>query len=232
MCEFGWYNWVHFRDNAVTYPNDKWVLERWIGPSIDIGAALCAKILKENGRCVYRSSYRHLTEDEVNSPEEIKKRESYDQMIYSKLGSSASTHDFEEDYLTPEYELYEDDVGDGISHAKECNDDPTAITYVTYIGAEVVLPKGNDMASGTVMSRVKDLRDSPLVKLTKIQSWTQGFTMLNYQMVRMQNWEQISLQNACMLSVTLKVTNTGSWIIVLIIERITMKFAKITMMLQ
>ena len=87
LCELGWYDSVYFRDNAVTYPNDKWVLGRWLGPSTDIGPALCAKILKENGRCVYRSSYRHLTEDEVNSPEEVKKRESYAQMIYSKLGS-------------------------------------------------------------------------------------------------------------------------------------------------
>ena len=52
-------------------------------------------------------------------------------MIYSKLGSSASTHDFEEDYSTPEYELYEDDDGDGIARAKECNDEPTPITYDT-----------------------------------------------------------------------------------------------------
>ena len=91
---------------------------------------------------MYRSSYRHLTEDEVNSPEMRMKRESYDQMIYSRMGSSASTQDFEEDYSTPESELYEDDDGDGISHAKECDDEPTPITYDTYIGAEVVLPKG------------------------------------------------------------------------------------------
>ena len=60
LCEFGWYDWAYFRDNAVTYTDDKWVLERWLGPSTDIDPALCAKILKENGRCVYRSSYRHL----------------------------------------------------------------------------------------------------------------------------------------------------------------------------
>ena len=93
-------------------------LGRWLGPSTDIGPELCGKILNENGRWMYRSSYRHLTEDEVNSPEERKKRESCDQMIYSRLGSSASTQDFEEDYSAPEYELYEDDDGDGISHAK------------------------------------------------------------------------------------------------------------------
>ena len=167
FCEIGWYDRVYFRDNAVTYPNDKWVLGRWLGPSTDIGPALCAKILKENGRCVYRSSYRHLTEDEVNSPEERKKRESYDQMIYSRLVSSASTQDFEEDYSTPEYELYQDDDGDGISHAKECNDEPTPITYDTYVGAEVVLPKGNDMVSGTVMLRVKDFEGQPIGKADK-----------------------------------------------------------------
>ena len=136
---------------CATYPNDKWVLGRWLGPCIDIGPALCAKILKENERCVYRSSYRHITKDEVNSLEERKKRESYDQMIYSRLGSPASTQDFEVDYSTDEYELYEDDDGDGISHAKECDDEPTPITYDTYIGAEEVLPKENGMVSGTVM---------------------------------------------------------------------------------
>ena len=46
--------------------------------------------------------------------------ESYDQMIHSRLGSPASTQDFEEDYLTPEFELYEDNDGNGVPHAKEC----------------------------------------------------------------------------------------------------------------
>ena len=90
---------------------------------------------------MYRSSYRHITEDEQNSPEEKKKRESYDQLIHSKLGSPASTLDFEEDYSTPEYELYEDDDGDGVPHAKECKDEPTPITYDTSIGAEVIFAK-------------------------------------------------------------------------------------------
>ena len=58
----------------------------------------------------------------------------------------------------PEFELYEDDDGNGVLHSKECKDEPTPITLDTDIGAEVVLPKGNDMASGTVMSRVKDFQ--------------------------------------------------------------------------
>ena len=167
LCVFGWYDRVYFRDHAVTYPNDKWVLQRWLGPRPDIGPALCANILEENGKCVYRSSYRHLTEDEVNSPEERKKRESYYQIICPGLGSSASMQDFAEDYSTTAYEFYEDDDGDGISHGKECNDEPTPITYATYIGAEVVLPKGNDIVSGTVMSRVKEFEGQPIGKADK-----------------------------------------------------------------
>ena len=61
LCEFGWYDWVYFRDNAVTYPNDKWVLGRWLGPSTDIGQALCAKILKENGRCHHTGTYLRIS---------------------------------------------------------------------------------------------------------------------------------------------------------------------------
>ena len=30
LCEFGWYDWVYFCDNAVTYPDDKWVLGQWL----------------------------------------------------------------------------------------------------------------------------------------------------------------------------------------------------------
>ena len=88
-------------------------------------------------------------------------------MICSNLGSSANTQDFQDDYSTPEYDLYEEDDGDGIAHVKECEDEPTPITYDTYIGEEVVLPKGNDMVSGTVMSRVKDFVGQPIGKAHK-----------------------------------------------------------------
>ena len=77
LCEFGWYDWVFIHDNAVTYPDDKWVHGQWLGPSIGVGPALCAKLLKGNGQRVYRLSYRHLTEDEVNNPEEVKKSDDF-----------------------------------------------------------------------------------------------------------------------------------------------------------
>ncbi len=68
IAEFGWYDWVMFRDNEPSFPNDKLILGRYLGPAIDTGSALMAKIPKFNGIFVCRSTLRHLTDEELNSP--------------------------------------------------------------------------------------------------------------------------------------------------------------------
>jgi transposase len=47
---FGWFKWVMFRDTVATYPDDKMVLGRDLGPAIDIGPAMTRKILKAMAR--------------------------------------------------------------------------------------------------------------------------------------------------------------------------------------
>jgi hypothetical protein len=47
IAEFGWYDWVMFWDNVPSYPDDKLVLGRYLGPAINTGSALTAKILKD-----------------------------------------------------------------------------------------------------------------------------------------------------------------------------------------
>ena len=71
---------------------------------------------------VYRSSYRHITDDEVNSPEERKKRELYDHRSLRKITQLLNMNCMK---MMMEMEL------------------------PTYIVVEVVLPKGNDMVSET-----------------------------------------------------------------------------------
>ena len=56
ICEYGWYDWVMFHDNALTFPEDKVVLGRYLGPATDVGGMMTAKILKENGQFVCRST--------------------------------------------------------------------------------------------------------------------------------------------------------------------------------
>jgi hypothetical protein len=68
ICEFGWYDWVMFRDNVPTFPDVKLILGRYLGPATDVGSALTAEILKSNGQTVCRLTLRHLTNKEFHCP--------------------------------------------------------------------------------------------------------------------------------------------------------------------
>ncbi len=57
-----------FHDSQPSFPDDKLILGRYLGPAIDTGLALMAKILKSNGDFVCRSTLRHLTDEELHSP--------------------------------------------------------------------------------------------------------------------------------------------------------------------
>ena len=106
FCEVAWYDWVKFFDTSVSYPNDKEVLGRYLGPSIDIGPAMCAKLLKANGQIVYRSTYRGLTADEMASEDEMRLRNEFDKSVLEKLGPTSKLSDFDNDPdgETPSYE--------------------------------------------------------------------------------------------------------------------------------
>ena len=124
LCEIGWYDWVYFHDNAVTYPDDKWVLGLMVGTKYWGWSTLCAKLIKSNGQRVYRLSYRHSMEDEVNNPEEVKKRDDFDRQIKIKLGPATKSLDFDDEGQTPVFQLYEDDDDGVIGHAKKLRKNP------------------------------------------------------------------------------------------------------------
>ncbi len=44
ISEFGWYDWVMFRDNVPTFPEDKLIPGCYLGPATDVGSGLPAKI--------------------------------------------------------------------------------------------------------------------------------------------------------------------------------------------
>jgi hypothetical protein len=81
FAEFGWYDWIKFRDTKVPCPQDKLVLGRHLGPSADIGPAMMAKTLKQNGQHVHRTTLGSLMEEESRDPEEIEARSLFDEEI-------------------------------------------------------------------------------------------------------------------------------------------------------
>ena len=81
ICEFAWYDWVMFRDNVPTFPDDKLIIGRYLGPATDVGLALAAKILESNGQIVCRSTLQHLIDPERCCPVHIADRKSFDNSI-------------------------------------------------------------------------------------------------------------------------------------------------------
>ncbi len=109
IWQFGWFYWVMYHD-PVKLPNDEAILGRYLGPAINVGSMLTAKILMPNRQYVCRLTLRHLNNDEQNSEVHKANRLQFDQAIDKKLGKKASPIDFTEQDLTPEHIHYGEDA--------------------------------------------------------------------------------------------------------------------------
>jgi Reverse transcriptase (RNA-dependent DNA polymerase) len=162
LVEHSWYDWIKIWDTQSGFPEPKEVHARYLGPSLDIGPAMCAKVLKQNGQVVYLSTYRSLTQEEIDSPIDQAVRAAFDSAITTKLGSPTTKEMLsyiDSSTLTPEFALYEDDEEGPHTHVLEMNDEEvTPEAYDHYVGAKVMLPVGGDMLTGKVKarSRTKD----------------------------------------------------------------------------
>ena len=66
-----------FKDDSEDRPDDPMTLGKWLRPSIDVGPAMTAKILKENGEVMHQSTDHELTPEEWASEDEKKMRERF-----------------------------------------------------------------------------------------------------------------------------------------------------------
>jgi hypothetical protein len=152
LVEFGWYDWVYLWDTSETYPDNKEILGRYLGPAPDIGPAMAARILKENGEVVVRTTLRSLLPEEILREKEKEERTRFDKAIYARWGPASKPGDFEDDLdiETPSFEPYSDDENapHTIPEADE-HDDPDK--YDKYLNREVTLPHGNIMTAGRVV---------------------------------------------------------------------------------
>lgn len=153
LSEFAWYDWVRYFDTKAKYPNEKQVYGRWLGPITDVGNAMTCKVLKRNGQIFYTSSYRALTEQELNDPREIAIRKAFDKDIAKQLGGPITPEDIDEidpNATTPQYETVDE------SYTAFDIDNATPEYQDTYLGAEVTLPLQGTMQTGKVTRRTRD----------------------------------------------------------------------------
>ena len=50
FCKLDWFEWVMFWDKTALFPDDVLKLVSYLGPLIDVGPAMTAKILTEHGQ--------------------------------------------------------------------------------------------------------------------------------------------------------------------------------------
>ena len=89
---------------------------------------MSAHILKRNGQVIIRSTYRHLTEAEMNSEVAKEERITFNKGISEVLGPGVKPSDFSDEEIdTPEFEAYGDDVGPDEPKMPEADDYAEAV---------------------------------------------------------------------------------------------------------
>jgi len=159
IAEFGWYNWVIYRDYILSYPDDRLILGRYLSPATNVGSALTAKILQPNGQFVCRLTLRHLTNEELQSSVHLDKRRQFNESVVTHLGPASTVQDFPAKNLTPNPDYFDDTdpVDPDYGHAEitpEMDDN--------YLSAEIMLPRGGTMVKGRVAVHKRDRDGNPI----------------------------------------------------------------------
>ena len=171
LCQYGFYDWIKFREPGATYPDDEMPYGRYLGPIDDVGSANSAKILQGNGQVVVRSTFRGLFEEEVVDPVQVKAREAWDKGLEERLGAAITKADIEklgEEWNTPVYEPYADDFTDPLPDVEEELPATPDLATDVYLGAHVSIPRGGVASYGKVKKRVTDSDGNPLGRASEL----------------------------------------------------------------
>jgi hypothetical protein len=148
-----------FRDNVPGYPDSNETLGCYLGPAIDMGSALMAKILQPNCQFVCRRMLQHLTDTEVHSPVHLNDRHQFDTSIGTHLGPAAMAQDFDAKDLTPDPPYFDD------THVINPDYGDTEITPQmsnNYLTAEIILPRGGSPVKGRISACKRDRDGNPI----------------------------------------------------------------------
>ncbi len=149
-----------FCDKEPSFPDDKLILGHYLEPAIDTGSALMAKILKSNGVFVCRSTLRHLTDEDFDSPVHKDMRRKFDESIeHHHLGPALLPQDFPAEDLLPDPTYYDDT--NAMDHEYGAAEVTPEIGD-NYLSAELMLPKGGVLVKGHVTACKRDQDGNPV----------------------------------------------------------------------
>ena len=158
LIEFDFYDYVKVR-LPTGFPNDDWILARWLGPADGVGQGLTYYLIKENGQIIARSTVRPLLPEEWTSETEKAARTAFDKQLTEHIGA----YDDNDVQIIPNDEMeepmrQEEDDMEAIRPTEAANAPVNDLTGGpdTLIGAEIYLPHGNRNEIAKVMGRKRN----------------------------------------------------------------------------
>ena len=175
ICEFDFYDWVYYLDHTKSFPNSRYVLGRYLGPSQNFGNCMSQFILNSKGKIVPRQTIRKLTKSELNDETEKQLRTKFNQLIEEKFGDPPNE--------SPETTINVNNDMKDIDNF-ESEDE--------YLRMEIMLPhEKNQNKMGKVIGRSLDENNKPIGKRHNIPFLTHDYMMLNSMTVRFINIVQM-----------------------------------------
>jgi len=87
ISKFGFFQWIMYFNKNTPHPQGRWFLGRTLGPTKDVGNAMCQWVLKSNGEIVARRTIRHLNDEEEVNPAYDKEKSEMMEYIYKRYGT-------------------------------------------------------------------------------------------------------------------------------------------------
>ena len=122
-----------------------------MGPAVNSGNEMAQWILKCNGQVIPRRTARPLTEEEIHSPIEKRKRNVFDNAIRHTLGDSINPPSAE----PPPEEVIPEPYEDSEEKPRSIPDADNGL-YDELVSAELTLPHDNSIQRATVIRRSRD----------------------------------------------------------------------------
>jgi hypothetical protein len=155
LCEFSWYDPVWYIN--VTDPMQNKKLACYLGPSHDVGEAMCFKLLTVKGKVICRTSVIPLTAAERHDMVVKKQVDDFETTLHASLGDRTRGIEPELDkYEREEREFVpdEDDLNGPVTMPEADQFDHDA--YLKFIAARVLIPVGGELREGRVVKRKRD----------------------------------------------------------------------------
>ena len=163
--DFDFYDPVWFWDSPDNQDNP--LLGCWLGVAHRIGSDICYWILKDNGHVLARMTVQHIPDLDLRKDDVKSRLEQFDEVITERLQ--------DQNFLLPNVDgMYLEDID---RDDEELNnetgsttdiyttleqDDYTPDSYDQYLGAELLLPQGDEMVTGGVVKRARGQDGNPI----------------------------------------------------------------------